>query len=40
VTRADKYRRDGWWRRSAANLTLLSLYFLGVPPERLAKLYR
>jgi rSAM/selenodomain-associated transferase 2 len=40
VTRADKYRRDGWWRRSAGNLTLLSLYFLGVPPERLAKLYR
>ncbi len=40
VTSADKYRRDGWWRRSARNLTLLSLYFLGVPPERLARLYR
>jgi len=40
VTCAAKYRRDGWWRRSAANLTLLSLYFLGVPPERLARLYR
>jgi rSAM/selenodomain-associated transferase 2 len=40
VTSAEKYRRDGWWRRSATNLTLLSLYFLGVPPDRLARLYR
>jgi hypothetical protein len=40
VTGGDKYRRDGWWRRSAKNLTLLSLYFLGVSPERLARLYR
>lgn len=40
VTSAEKYRRDGWWRRSAKNLTLLSLYFLGVPPARLAGRYR
>ena len=40
LTSADKYRRDGWWRRSATNLTLLTLYFLGVPPDRLARLYR
>ena len=40
VTSAAKYRRDGWWRRSATNVGLLSLYFLGVPPARLARLYR
>lgn len=39
VTSADKYRQQGWIRRSARNLVCLSLYFLGVPPSRIAKLY-
>jgi hypothetical protein len=40
ITSADRYRRDGWWARPLRNLTCLSLYFLGVKPSRLARLYR
>jgi rSAM/selenodomain-associated transferase 2 len=40
ITSADRYRRDGWWARPLRNLTCLSLYFLGVSPSRLARLYR
>lgn len=40
ITSAERYRRDGWWRRPLRNLACLSLYFLGVPPARLAQLYR
>jgi len=40
ITSADRWRRDGWWRRSARNLMILSLYFCGVSPERLTRLYR
>jgi rSAM/selenodomain-associated transferase 2 len=40
ITSAERYRRDGWWARPLRNLTCLSLYFLGVPPARLAQLYR
>jgi rSAM/selenodomain-associated transferase 2 len=39
LTSAEKYRRDGWRLRSARNLAILSLWFLGVPPATLAKLY-
>lgn len=39
VTSARRWRRDGWFRRSARNLTLLSLYFCGVPPRVLARWY-
>ena len=39
VTAADRYLRAGYRRRSMANLALLSLYFLGVPPAWLARLY-
>ena len=39
LTSAARYRRDGWWRRSARNLSLLALYYLGVPPARLARFY-
>jgi hypothetical protein len=39
VTSAERYRRDGWIVRPARNLGCLSLYFLGVPPALLAKLY-
>jgi rSAM/selenodomain-associated transferase 2 len=40
ITSAERYRRDGWWARPLRNLTCLSLYFLGVPPSRLERLYR
>jgi rSAM/selenodomain-associated transferase 2 len=36
---AVRYRRDGYRRRSLRNLLCLSLYFLGVSPARIAKLY-
>jgi rSAM/selenodomain-associated transferase 2 len=39
VTSAMRYRRDGWWLRPLRNLTLLTLYFLGLPPSWLRRLY-
>jgi rSAM/selenodomain-associated transferase 2 len=39
VTSADRWRRDGWWRRSARNLACLALWFAGVSPDRIARLY-
>lgn len=39
-TSARRWERDGWWARSARNLTLVTLYFAGVSPARLAKWYR
>ena len=39
VTSAEKWRRDGWRRRSARNLACLSLWYLGVPPKVIAKVY-
>jgi rSAM/selenodomain-associated transferase 2 len=39
ITSAARYRRDGWLLRPARNLALVSLYFLGVPPGLLARLY-
>jgi rSAM/selenodomain-associated transferase 2 len=38
-TSAERWRRDGWRRRSIRNLFCLSLYFLGVPPSLIARLY-
>lgn len=38
-TSADKYRRDGWRRRAWRNLGLVALFYLGVAPERIARLY-
>lgn len=40
VTSADRYRRDGWWRRPLRNLLCLTLYALGVPPARIVRLYQ
>lgn len=40
TTSAERYRRDGYWRRPIKNLVLLALYFMGVSPKRLAKLYQ
>lgn len=39
LTSADRWRRDGWARRSLRNLACLSLWRLGVSPERIAKIY-
>jgi len=40
VTSAARYRTAGYRRRSARNLLCLGLYFLGLPPHALARLYR
>ena len=40
VTSARRWERDGWVNRSARNLILISLYFMGVSPTHLAKWYR
>lgn len=39
TTSAERWRRDGWWRRSARNLSCLALYGLGVSPARIARHY-
>jgi rSAM/selenodomain-associated transferase 2 len=39
ITSAEKWQRDGWYRRSLRNLACLSLYFAGVPPRLIAWLY-
>jgi len=38
-TSARRWRRDGWFIRSARNVALVSLYFAGVSPARLARWY-
>jgi len=38
-TSAKRYRRDGYRRRALRNLCCLTLYFLGVKPARIARLY-
>ena len=40
VTSADRYQKDGYLKRSMKNLYCLGLYFLGVSPERLVRIYR
>lgn len=39
ITSADRWRRDGWVRRSLRNLTCRALYGLGVSPRRIVRLY-
>ncbi len=39
ITSAERWRQDGWWRRSARNLSCLALYGLGVSLARIARLY-
>lgn len=39
MTSANRWRQDGWARRSARNLACLLLYRLGVSPARIARLY-
>jgi rSAM/selenodomain-associated transferase 2 len=38
-TSAERWRRDGWKRRSLRNLGCLALYLLGLPPRLIVKLY-
>jgi rSAM/selenodomain-associated transferase 2 len=39
TTSSERYKRHGYVLRPLLNLSLLSLYLLGVPPQRLARLY-
>ena len=39
-TSAARYRRGGYWRRPLRNLFCLGLYFLGVPPRVIERIYR
>jgi rSAM/selenodomain-associated transferase 2 len=39
ITSAARYRREGWLRRSARNILCLSLYFCGVPPRVIVRIY-
>jgi rSAM/selenodomain-associated transferase 2 len=39
ITSARRWRQDGWLRRSARNLLCLTLFYAGVPAERIARLY-
>ncbi len=40
VTSADRYRRDGYLRRALTNAGCLTLWLLGVSPERIERIYR
>jgi hypothetical protein len=39
VTSAAKFRRDGYWRRSVRNIACLGLYFVGVSPKTIKRIY-
>jgi rSAM/selenodomain-associated transferase 2 len=39
IASARRYRQDGHWQRALRNLFCLSLYFAGVPPHRIARIY-
>lgn len=39
VTSAERWHRDGWARRSLRNFVILTLWRLGVSPDRLAAVY-
>lgn len=40
LTSAAKYERDGWRKRAWSNAFLLTRYFMGANPEKLAKAYK
>lgn len=40
ATSPARYERDGWILRPLRNLSILALWFMGVKPETLARLYR
>ena len=39
VTSADRYRRNGYLPRMVRNAVCLLLYFIGVPPKSIARIY-
>ncbi len=39
IASARRYREDGYWRRALRNLFCMSLYFAGVAPHRIARIY-
>jgi hypothetical protein len=39
ITSAARYRRDGYIARPLRNFGCLALYFLGVPPRLLSRVY-
>ena len=39
ATSAGRYRRQGWWLRPLRNLSILTLWFAGVPTAVLRRLY-
>jgi rSAM/selenodomain-associated transferase 2 len=39
ITSAERWQRDGWFARSARNLSCLGLYLAGVSPARVAQIY-
>jgi rSAM/selenodomain-associated transferase 2 len=39
ISSANRYRRGGYWRRPLRNLLCLLLYFAGVSPYRIMRLY-
>src|SRR5262249_30057462 len=39
ITSAEKWQRQGWYRRSLRNLLCLALYFAGIPPRLIIRLY-
>ena len=40
TTSAARWQRDGWLRRSLRNMLCLALWFAGMPPRHIARLYR
>jgi hypothetical protein len=40
MTSAEKWRRQGWYRRSLRNLVCLTLYFAGLPPRLIVRWYQ
>ena len=39
ISSPRRYRREGYWRRPLRNLFCLLLYFAGVPPDRIVRIY-
>lgn len=40
TTSAVRYRKGGWWLRPLRNMVCLSLFYLGMPPRWIERLYR
>lgn len=39
ITASDRYRRDGYLKRSSLNLLCLAAYWVGIPAHHIARLY-